>query len=63
MIDITKIDNIVIGGVDHTDHPDYVDSFIESADLDGIEMDDKQLNDLNDNYADFVYDSVLNFIY
>ena len=62
-MDLTKIDNIEIGGIDHTDHPDYVDSFIDSADLDGVEMTDEQLDDLNDNYADFVYDAVLNFIY
>ena len=62
-MDTTKIDNIMIAGIDHTDHPDYCDAFIESADLDGVEMDDKQLDDLNENYADFVYDSVLNFIY
>lgn len=62
-MDVTKIDNIEIEGVDHTDHPDYCDAFISSADLDGVEMTDKQLDDLNDNYSDFVYDSVLNFIY
>lgn len=62
-MDVTKIDNIEIEGVDHTDHPDYCAAFISSADLDGVEMTDKQLDDLNDNYSDFVYDSVLNFIY
>ena len=62
-MDLTKIDNIEIEGIDHTDHPDYCDAFIASADLDGVEMDDKQLDDLNENHADFVYDAVLNFIY
>ena len=62
-MDITKIDNIEIEGIDHTDHPEYCDAFIASADLDGVEMDDKQLDDLNENHADFVYDAVLNFIY
>ncbi|MCH6575279.1 MAG: hypothetical protein IH795_08760 [Bacteroidetes bacterium] len=62
-MDLTKIDNIIIGGIDHSDHPDYVDSFIESCDLDGIEMNDEELDYLNENHADFVYDAVLNFIY
>ncbi len=61
-MDLTKIDNIMIEGIDHTDHPDYCDAFISSADLDGVEMDDDQLDDLNENHADFVYDAVLNFI-
>jgi hypothetical protein len=61
-MDTTKISNIVIEGIDHTDHPDYSDAFIASADLDGVEMDDKQLDELNNNY-DFVYDSVLNWVY
>ena len=62
-MDVTKIDNIMIDGIDHTDYPDYCDAFIESADLDGVEMTDKQLDALNDNYSDFVYDAVLNWIY
>ena len=62
-MDLTKIDNIIIDGIDHADHPTYCDAFILSADLDGVEMTDKQLDDLNENYPDFVYDSVQNFIY
>ena len=62
-MDVTKISNIEIEGIDHTDHPDYCDAFISSADLDGVEMTDKQLDDLNNNYVYFVYDAVLNFIY
>ena len=62
-MDLTKIDNIKIDGVDYTDHPEYCDAFICSANLDGVEMTNEQLDYLNENHSDFVYDSVLNFIY
>ena len=62
-MDVTKIDNIVVEGIDYNDAHDFCDAFITSADLDGVEMTDKQLDDLNDNHADFVYNAVLNFIY
>ena len=62
-MDVTKITNIEIEGIDHTDHPDYCDAFIASADYDGVPMSEWQLDNLNERYADFVYDAVLNFIY
>ncbi len=61
-MDVTKIDNVVVDGVNTSDYPDFCDAFIESADLDGVKMTDKQLDDLNDNYTDFVYDSVMKSI-
>lgn len=62
-MDYTKIHNVEVDGIDTSDYPDFCDAFISSAYLDGVEMTDKQLDDLNDNCSDFVYDSVLNFIY
>ena len=62
-MDLTKIDNIIIEDIDHKDHPNYSDAFISSADLNGVPMTDKQLDDLNDNHSDFVHDAVLNWIY
>ena len=62
MIDIKKITNVIVEGVDFTDLPDLVDSFIVSADLDGVEMTDKQLDLLNENY-DFVHEQALNSLY
>ena len=54
--DLKNIDNIVIDGVDRRDHPDYVDIFCESADLNGVPMTDEQLDDLNDNHWENIYD-------
>ena len=44
------ITNVVIDGVDYRDYPDYCDAFIDSADYDGEEMTDKELDLLNDDY-------------
>ena len=40
---------------------DFCDAFIESADYNGKEMTDKQLEEINNN-SDFVYECVLNYI-
>ena len=44
------ISNVSLGGVDFSDHPDYCDAFIESADYDGKEMTDEQLDELSEDY-------------
>ena len=52
-----KINNIQLGGIDTKDSPDFTDAFIISADYDGVEMSDKEIEDLN-NYSDFFYQCV-----
>lgn len=61
-MDYSKITNVVVANIDHRDAPDYVDAFIESADYDGIEMTDEQLDELNQD-GDFVYEQVMRNIY
>ena len=62
MMDHSKIDNIVIDGIDHKDYPDYCDAYIFSADYDGVEMTEEQLEEINDD-RDFVYEAVINWIH
>tara|TARA_R110000796_G_C14203662_1_gene392218 strand:- start:176 stop:367 length:192 start_codon:yes stop_codon:yes gene_type:complete len=57
-MDYTKIDNIEVEGIDFKDYPDFCDAFIASADYNGVEMTEEQLEDLNINHADFKYDQV-----
>jgi hypothetical protein len=45
-----KITNVVLDGIYHWDYPDYCDAFIDSADYDGKEMTDEQLDELNEDY-------------
>ena len=49
-VEYTKSTNVVRDGLHHWDYPDYCDAFIDSADYDGKEMTDEQLDDLNEDY-------------
>ena len=57
-LDYDKVDNVVIGGIDNKDYPDFCDAYIESADYDGREMTESEINTLNRD-GDFVYDCVI----
>ena len=51
------IDNIEIDGIDTNDYPDFCDAFIVSADYEGVNMTDAQIDPLNEDYS-FVHDCV-----
>ena len=61
-IDYNKITNIEVDGIDTKDYPDFCDAFISSADYDGVEMTDEQLDEINED-RDFVYESVQEFLH
>ena len=61
-LDYSKIDNVEVDGVDYFDYPDFCDAYIASADYDGREMTDEELDVLNDD-SDFVYSAVENHLY
>ena len=44
MLDTNKIDNVHVEGIDMADYPDFCDAFIDSADFDGIEMTEEELD-------------------
>ena len=56
------ITNVVVAGIDMADAPDFVDAYIESADLDGVPMTDEQLDALSEDY-DFVYGELIKQLY
>lgn len=57
-MELDKISNIELGGIDHSDYPDFCDAFIESAEYNGVELTDAEIEELNCN-SEFVYDCVL----
>ena len=61
-LDYSKITNIEFDGIDHKDHPDYCDAYIVSADYDGEEMTNEQIEILNED-RDFVYDKLMDYLY
>lgn len=62
-LDLSKIDNIKTCGIDMSDYPDFSDAFILSAEYDGREMTENELEELNENHRDFVYEKVIESIY
>ena len=66
-IKLANISNVKIAGIDHADAPDYVDAYIESADItiDGAtrEMTEAEIEWVQDNHADFVYEQVMKWLY
>ena len=61
-MDITKINNIEFYGIDYKDAPDFCDAFIISANYNGKEMTDEQLNNINEN-SDFVHEQLYNYLH
>ena len=56
------IDNIEVDGIDTNDYPDFCDAFISSADYNGVEMSEEQLEALNEDYS-FVHDCVYTHLF
>lgn len=49
-LNLSKIDNITVAGVDTKDYPNFCDSYVESADYKSRPMTEKQLDELNNNH-------------
>lgn len=63
MIDLSKVDNIVFDGIDHSDAPDYADAFIQSADYEGRPMTEEELLELQEQDQTWCYEKLMNHIF
>jgi|TARA_Y100001951_G_C11296615_1_gene276163 hypothetical protein len=63
MIKLEEIDDIVFSGVDNSDYPDYSDAFVESATYKGRDMTEEEMEELMDDYRDYVYDKLMTYIF
>ena len=61
-MELDKISNIELGNIDTSDYPDMVDAYIEYAEIDGVELTDAEIDELNCN-SEFVYQCVLNELF
>ena len=61
-LDYSKISNIQFDGIDHKDAPDYCDAYISSADYDGEDMTEWQLEEINNDH-DFVYEQLMYYLH
>jgi hypothetical protein len=62
-IDIKKISSVKFGGIDHKDYPEYCDAYIEEFDYDGEPATDEQIEYLNTEATDIVYDLLMNHLF
>ena len=61
-LDYSKISNVFVDGIDMEDYGDFCDAYIESADYDGREMTEEELEVLNED-SQFVNEAVFAQLY
>ena len=61
-LDYSKISNVKVEGIDMADYGDFCDAYIESADYDGREMTDEELEVLTED-SQFVNEAVFAQLY
>lgn len=57
MIDVTKVTDVVIAGIDMSDYPKFCDAYIESAKINGVEATEDECAELTDN-GEFFYEKI-----
>ena len=64
-LDLNNITDVVIENIQYRDYPDFVDAFISSAVWadSGEDLSDEELDILNSEHSDFVYECVIEQIY
>jgi hypothetical protein len=45
------------------DYPDFCDAFVVSADMNGWPMNSEELEDLNENYREFIYEKLIDKLF
>ena len=62
-MNIDKVENIIFADIDHKDYPDYSNDYIESAEIDGTPLTDEELESLRDNYPNWFYEKLFDYIF
>ena len=62
-INLKKIKEVELEGINTNDWPDFSDAFITKAEYEGRDMTEKEIEHVNDNYTDFVHDQVIDFLF
>ena len=60
-MELSKIENVVIEGLDWSDYPKFCDAYIAEAEFEGRQLDDLELDALNED-LDFVMQCVADYI-
>lgn len=62
-INLSQIENMEFEGVDFSDYPDFVDAFLVSAEINGRDLTEEEIDYLNDEHYEFVNESVFSSIF
>ena len=55
---LDKLEDIEIEGIDYKDYPDFSDAFLAGATLNGEPLDELELEFIQDTYPDWFYEQV-----
>ena len=61
-LDTRKLDNVVMADVQMFDFPDFVDAYVEYAEVNGVELTNAQYDEVNENY-EFLQQSAYESLY
>ena len=61
-LDTRKLENVVMADVQMYDFPDFVDAYLEYAEINGVELTDAQYDEVNENY-EFLQQSAYQSLY
>jgi len=61
-LDTRKLENVVMADVQMFDFPDFVDAYVEYAEINGVELTDAQYDEVNENY-EFLQESAYESLY
>ena len=61
-LDTRKLDNVVMAVGHMFDFPDFVDAYVEYAEINGVELTDAQYDEVNENY-EFLQESAYESLY
>ena len=61
-IDYSKLDNVVIGGIDFEDYPKFCDAYVVCADYDGVPLTELELDELSQD-GEFVNEALFKQVF
>ena len=61
-LDTRKLENVVMADVQMYDFPDFVDAYVEYAEVNGVELTNAQYDEVNENY-EFLQQSAYESLY
>lgn len=59
----SKIESITIEGVDTKDYPDFCDAYVYSCIYDGRELTDDELDELQEEQKELIYEYILDTLW